>query len=74
MYAGGNDNLYSITGTGRIQTSGGGQELIFAVNTGTLTVSCFVGAATTTSPVTKSGAGKLVLTGTTTSPGIFDVL
>ena len=73
MYAGGNDNLYSITGTGRIQTSGGGQELIFAVNTGTLTVSCFVGAATTISPVTKSGAGKLVLTNSTTTTGVTRV-
>lgn len=73
MYAGGNDNLYSITGTGRIQTSGGNQEIIFAVNTGTLTVACPLGAATTASPVTKSGAGKLVLAGATASSGVTRV-
>jgi autotransporter-associated beta strand protein len=62
MYAGGSDNNYSITGTtGRIVTSGGNQEIIFAVNTGTLSVSALVGASGSSSGVTKFGAGTLVL-------------
>lgn len=69
IYAGGSDNLYSITGTGRIVPSGGNQELIFAVQTGTLTVDAPVGAASSSSPVTKSGAGKLVLSAANTYTG-----
>ena len=62
MYAGGSDNLYSITGgTGRIQTSTANQELVFAVQTGTLSVGAFVGASGSTGPVTKSGAGTLAI-------------
>ncbi len=62
MYAGGNDNLYSITGsTGRIVTSVASQELIFAVQTGTLSVGAFVGASGSTGGVTKSGAGTMVI-------------
>jgi autotransporter-associated beta strand protein len=61
LYVGGNDNNYSITGTGRIRSSNGNQELIFAVNTGTLSVSAFVGDNNSGSPMTKYGAGMLVL-------------
>jgi fibronectin-binding autotransporter adhesin len=60
MYTGGSDGLYSITGgTGRIQTSTANQELIFAVQTGTLSVDAFVGASGSSGPVTKSGNGTL---------------
>lgn len=62
MYAGGNDNLYTIGnggGTGRIVSSTANQELIFAVQTGTLSVSAFVGLSSASSPVTKSGAGTM---------------
>jgi autotransporter-associated beta strand protein len=62
MYAGGNDNLYTIGnggGTGRIVSSTANQELIFAVQTGTLSVSAFVGLSGASSPVTKSGAGTM---------------
>ena len=62
MYAGGNDNLYTIgngAGTGRIVSSTANQELIFAVQTGTLSVSAFVGLSGASSPVTKSGAGTM---------------
>ena len=62
MYAGGNDNLYTIGnggGTGRIVSSAANQELIFAVQTGTLSVSAFVGLSSASSPVTKSGGGAM---------------
>lgn len=64
MYAGGtgSENLYTIGnggGTGRIVSSTGNQELIFAVQTGTLSVSAFVGLSSASSPVTKSGAGTM---------------
>ena len=62
MYAGGSDNLYTIgngAGTGRIVSSTANQELIFAVQTGTLSVSAFVGLSGASSPVTKSGAGTM---------------
>ena len=74
MYAGGNDNLYSITGgTGRIVTSTANQELIFAVQTGTLSVGAFVGASGSTGGVTKSGAGTLVLSAANNYTGITRV-
>ncbi|MCE5327234.1 MAG: autotransporter-associated beta strand repeat-containing protein [Planctomycetaceae bacterium] len=75
LYVGGNDNQYSITGSGRIVPSTANQELIFNVNTGTLTVSALIGAAGASSPVTKAGPGTLVLaaangyTGATTVAG-----
>jgi len=62
LYAGGNDNNYTISnggGTGRILSSTGGQELIFHVHTGNLSVDAFVGASSGASTVTKSGAGTL---------------
>ena len=64
MYAGGtgSENLYTIGnggGTGRIVSSTANQELIFAVQTGTLSVSAFVGLSGASSSVTKSGGGAM---------------
>jgi len=62
LYVGGGDNNYTISGsTGRIVSSTANQELIFTVNTGTLTVSAFVAASSGSSPVTKTGAGTLAI-------------
>ncbi len=69
MYAGGADGNYAITGTGRIQASSGSNELIFAVNTGTLTVSAIIGGSGTNSPLTKTGAGTLVISSAYTGNG-----
>jgi autotransporter-associated beta strand protein len=73
MYVGGNDNNYSITGTGRIVTSGGNQEILFAVNTGTLSVSAFVGVNNSSNSVTKYGAGTLVLSAANNYNGVTRV-
>ena len=70
MYVGGNDNNYAITGTtGRIVPSSRNQEIVFAVNTGTLSVSAFVGANNSSSAVTKFGAGTLVLSAANSNSG-----
>lgn len=75
LYVGGNDNLYTISGSGRIVSSAANQELLFNVNTGTLTVSAVIGAAGSSGAMTKTGPGTLVLgtanayTGTTSVNG-----
>jgi len=68
MYAGGSDNLYSITGTSaaRISSSGGNQELIFAVQRGTLSLGVAING---NSAVTKTGAGTLAISVTNTGTG-----
>ena len=71
LYAGGNDNNYTISGSiGRILPSGGTpQELIINVSTGTLTVSALVAANASASPLTKTGPGTLVLGNTNNYTG-----
>jgi fibronectin-binding autotransporter adhesin len=61
LYAGGNNDIYTITGTGtsRIQNANNNQETLFNIFTGTLNVEVFVGVGT--GPVTKTGVGTLVL-------------
>ena len=76
MYAGGNDSLYTIgngAGTGRIVSSTANQELIFAVQTGTLSVSSFIGLSSASSPVTKSGAGTMVISSNNDFTGVVNV-
>ena len=71
LYAGGGDNNYTISGTsGRIQPSVANQELIFNVNTGTLTISALLTVNASSSPVTKTGPGTLVLGNTNSYTGI----
>jgi fibronectin-binding autotransporter adhesin len=73
MYIG-NDGVYSISGTtGRIQTSAANQELIFAVQTGTLSVDAFVGASGSSGIVTKSGNGTLAIGSANNYTGITRV-
>ena len=63
LYAGGPDDNYTIA-NGRVQSTFHTTELIFQANSGTLTVDAFVIGAHPTSasgPVTKNGAGTLVL-------------
>jgi autotransporter-associated beta strand protein len=74
MYAGGNNNVYSITGsTGRIVTSAANQEIIFAVQAGTLSVGAFIGASGSTGSVTKSGSGTLDVSSANNYTGITRV-
>lgn len=74
MYAGGADGNYAITGgVGRIVSSGTSGELIFAVNSGVLTVSAIIGTTGQNSPLTKSGAGTLVISSNFTGTGVQSV-
>jgi len=75
MYAGGGNGVYEITGsTGRITSSTNNQELIFAVQSGTLKVSAIIGAAAGgNSPVTKSGAGTLEISSANATNGAYYV-
>jgi len=70
MYAGGTSGTYTIAGggTGRLGSSAANQELIFAVQSGTLTVDAIFAG---NSAITKTGAGTLVLGGTNTSNGTY---
>lgn len=76
MYAGGVDGNYTIKpgvgGTGRIAASTAGSEFIFAVQSGTLTVEAIIGASSN-SPLTKTGAGTLVISSATTGSGAINV-
>lgn len=75
MYVGGETGIYEISSsTGRITSSTNNQELIFAVQSGTLKVSAIIGAAANgNSPVTKSGAGTLEISSTNTTNGAYYV-
>ena len=70
MYAGGTSGTYTIAGggAGRIGSSAANQELIFAVQSGTLTVDAIFAG---NNAITKTGAGTLVLGGTNTSNGAY---
>ncbi len=62
MYAGGTNGNYEISGgLGRISTSTAGQEIIFAVQSGNLTVSALIGGSGSANSVTKSGAGTMII-------------
>jgi autotransporter-associated beta strand protein len=61
LYAGGGDDNYTISGTGKILTSSTTGELVVGVNTGTLTITApFVATGATAGILTKTGAGTLV--------------
>ena len=68
MYAGGTTGSYTITGggAGRLGTSVANSELIFAVQSGTLTVNAIFAGNNT---ITKAGAGTLVIGATNTGNG-----
>ncbi|MFN7343481.1 MAG: autotransporter-associated beta strand repeat-containing protein, partial [bacterium] len=62
LYAGGSDNIYSITGTGRLLASTTTGELIVNTHTGNLTIDApIVTSGATAGLLTKSGQGKLVV-------------
>jgi len=71
LYVGGGDGNYNITGTGgKILTSTTTGELIVNVSTGTLTISApFVATGATAGILTKTGAGKLVVSSVNTFTG-----
>lgn len=74
LYVGGSNNLYAISGTtGRILPSTAGQELIFNVSTGALTVSACIGPAGAAGAMTKAGPGTLVLGAANTYTGMTAV-
>ena len=64
MYAGGTNGNYEIKNTGataRIIPSTGNQELIFAVQSGNLTVSALIGNTSGRESVTKTGEGRMII-------------
>ena len=74
MYAGGTSGTYTIAGggAGRIVSSANNSELIFAVQSGILTVDATIGAASNgNSAITKTGAGTLVLGGNNATNGTY---
>lgn len=74
MYAGGTNGNYEISGsTGRIITSTAGQELIFAVQSGSLTVSALIGTLNGSNAVTKSGAGRMIISAANSYQGALRV-
>jgi len=62
LYVGGGNNNYTITGSGNLGAQNGNQEVIIHTLTGTLTVDMILAMGNTNGPLTKSGAGTLVLT------------
>lgn len=74
MYAGGTNGNYEISGgLGRITTSTAGQEIIFAVQTGNLTVNALIGGSGSANSVTKSGAGTMIINRGSTYTGALRV-
>lgn len=64
MYAGGTNGNYEIKNTGataRILPSASNQELIFAVQSGNLTVSALIGNLNGRDAVTKTGDGRMII-------------
>jgi len=70
MYAGGTSGSYTINGggAGRLGTSSNNQELVFAVQSGTLNVNAIFAGSNT---ITKTGAGTMVIGATNTGNGFY---
>lgn len=71
LYAGGFDNNYTINGTGALTSASGNQPFVINTYAGT-TLTVNARTSSNTSPVSKAGAGTLVLGGNnSTVAGIF---
>jgi fibronectin-binding autotransporter adhesin len=70
LYAGGGTNNYTITGSGGIRGQNANQELIVNTFTGTLTLDIAVATGSSSTGLTKTGEGILILTKAATYSGV----